>query len=220
MSTKITRQQNTIGDAVQALRDFGNFPSSRKSRTTTSFGFGKVMRIIDGMLNRLSSNHISSCCEGIAYLAEFLTQSKALEELNQYKSTNVQKVFDIETDFKSEKDLKKYGEELIKLMRKFTKVENKEYLTKFKQLFTLIYSLMPEDFKITRMHELSDLSLREPINMTKPIRFIEFMVLARTTIPFSSMLQANSPAILDDYINEFVEKSKEPARRAKSRRSE
>jgi hypothetical protein len=104
---------------------------------------------------------------------------------------------------KTEADLKANEKLLVGMIKKFTKEENKEYLTKYKELFTTIYSRTPNALKINRMREISEISLREPIDLTKPILFIEYITLASVTEPFSA--QYKDSKILDDYIEQFVE---------------
>lgn len=127
-----------------------------------------------------------------------------IELLGKFKSENVKKVIQIEINLKDEADLKAKTKQVATLLKKFTREEHKEYLTKYKQFFIIVYSHASREVKIARLNQISEISLREPINITKPIRYIEFMVLAHLTEPLSQQFKDLAP--LDAYIIDFVKK--------------
>jgi len=131
---------------------------------------------------------------------------KKIEVFEHFTSDNVRMVIETELSFKNEEDVKKAEPTLAPILKKLTSDELKEYLNKYKELFTIRYLLTPNDVKLARMRQLSELSLREPIDMTKPIKFIEYMVLAQVTEPFASSPAFNGFVTLEDYIDGFVDK--------------
>jgi hypothetical protein len=120
----------------------------------------------------------------------------------QFTSEQVKTYVTIELGLNSKDDFDQHANALKTLIQTFTPEEQIEYLTIIHQWYQFKYANYPLALRLIRLHELSELSLRVPIDMIQPVRFIEYMTLAKTIPTFQRAMQNFTP--LADYITQFV----------------
>jgi hypothetical protein len=151
----------------------------------------------------ITKEKIAKDLKKIIGLANRVLQREFLKDY-EFESENVEKYVTIEFDVIDEDDLKKHAKEMLEISKNFTEAENVEYLTTLKKWYEFKYERLSYEDKIRRLEELSELSLFVPIDINKPIKYIEFMTIARSIPAFAERMTNFTD--LDDYISNFASK--------------